>query len=107
MTRWSLLRSIWRLTLTVLVPLLLVSALAYPLLPDRVIIHYSAGGADGYSAAAFAVLALPATLLVLTAVVSVWIVAGPQLPSGRWKGGWPAVLLLITVAHLALVLGSF
>ena len=87
--------------------MLIVSALAYPLLPDRVVIHYSAGQADGYSGPAFAILALPATLLVLAAVASVWIAAGPHLPSNKWKGGWLAVLLLITVAHLALVLGSF
>ena len=107
LTRWSLLRLVWRLTLAVLLPLLLVSALAYPLLPDGVVIHYSDGRADGSSGAPFAVLALPATMLVLAAIASVWIAAGPQLPSPKWRGGWLAVLLLITVAHLALVLGSF
>ena len=106
LTRLSLLRSIWRLTLTVLVPLLLVSALTYPLMPDRVVIHYSAGQADGYSGPAFAVLALPATLVILAAVASVWIAAGPHLPSSRWKGCWLTVLLLLTVAHSAMILGS-
>lgn len=106
LTRWSLLRSIWRVTLSVLVPLLVVSAAAWAFLPPRVVIHYAAGQADGSADPTVAVLAVPALLLAVAAVVSVWVAAGPEVPSSRWKGSWLALVVLITVVHLALVLGS-
>ncbi len=107
LTRWSLLRSIWAVTLSVLIPLLVVSAVAWPLLPPRVVIHYSAGQATGDSGAAFAVLALPTVLLAAAAIISVWVAAGPEVPSSRWKGTWLFLAVLITILHLVLVLGSF
>jgi hypothetical protein len=105
LTRWSLLRQIWGVTLSVLVPLLVISAVAWAFLPPRVVIHYSAGQADGSADPTVAVLAVPAILLAVAAVVSVWVAAGPEVPSSRWKGSWLALVVLITIVHLALVLG--